>query len=76
MDAYIYAFLLNKVLNQAIFTDVDNVVLVFVNIEKKKNSKCELRDLSLENNFAMPQNLQITLYDSNSAHLILQNDQE
>lgn len=75
MDAYIYAFLLNTVLNQAIFTDVDNVVLVFVNIEKK-NSKCELRDLSLENNFAMPQNLQITLYDSNSAHLILQNDQE
>lgn len=75
MDAYIYAFLLNKVLNQAIFTDVDNVVLVFVNIEKK-TSKCELRDLSLENNFAMPQNLQITLYNSNSAHLILQNDQE
>lgn len=35
MDAYIYAFLLKKVLNQAIFTDVDNVVLVFVNIEKK-----------------------------------------
>lgn len=34
MDAYIYAFLLNKVLNQPIFTDVDNVVLVFVHIEK------------------------------------------
>lgn len=36
MDAYIYAFLLNKVLNQPIFTDVDvdNVELVFVNIEK------------------------------------------
>lgn len=34
MDAYMYAFLLNKVLNQPIFTDVDNVILVFVNFEK------------------------------------------